>query len=199
MKKLNQKGVAATFVILILILLLAIGGVGYYVWKQKNESKPAGDTTLSQPRESSKKEEPAQNQPAGSYTIDLSGSKNPQKKEVAYSEFSLTNVAGRKIVYDTTQKKFVHMEFDGSGKKDATPNTTAADSTPIYLWENGDAGSYTDTYLIDLKNGNVLQVVFGYCNYDDGINKCPGYMTASEIKTQRAKDMAAVKTFKFTQ
>lgn len=57
MKKLNQQGVAATFIILILILLLAIGGVGYYVWKQRNEAKSAGDTTPSQPRTSEKKEE----------------------------------------------------------------------------------------------------------------------------------------------
>jgi hypothetical protein len=45
MKKLNQQGIAGTLVILIIVLLLAVGGVGYYVWKMRSDSKPAGDAT----------------------------------------------------------------------------------------------------------------------------------------------------------
>ena len=44
-KKLNQQGIAGTAVILVLVLLLAIGGVGYYVWNaKKNTEKSLNDT-----------------------------------------------------------------------------------------------------------------------------------------------------------
>ncbi len=56
MKKLNQQGIAGTLVALIIVLVLAVGGVGYYVWKMRGDSKPAGDTAPSKPRTSTKKE-----------------------------------------------------------------------------------------------------------------------------------------------
>ncbi len=42
MKKLNQTGIAGTLVALIIVLVLAVGGVGYYVW----HTKQATDKTL---------------------------------------------------------------------------------------------------------------------------------------------------------
>lgn len=66
MKKLNQKGIAGTLVLLILVLVLAVGGVGYYVWSAKkstdktlsDSAKGAGDATKTEKKKAAEKAAP---------------------------------------------------------------------------------------------------------------------------------------------
>ncbi len=63
MKKLNQQGIAGTMVALIIVLVLAIGGVGYYVWNAKSKtnktlndtSQGAGDAQKSEKKKTAEK------------------------------------------------------------------------------------------------------------------------------------------------
>ena len=48
MKKLNQKGFGVWEVLLMLLLILLLIAVGWWVWKQKDNNKPAGDSANQQ-------------------------------------------------------------------------------------------------------------------------------------------------------
>lgn len=61
-KKLNQAGIAGTAILLVIVLVLAVGGVGYYVWSAKkstdktlsDSAKGAGDATKSEKKATDK-------------------------------------------------------------------------------------------------------------------------------------------------
>ncbi len=66
MKKLNQDGIASTLVILIVVLVLAVGGIGWYVYNaQKKTNSTLDNTTKSQsePQKSTKPTTPTTTKP----------------------------------------------------------------------------------------------------------------------------------------
>lgn len=208
MKKIAQKGFSVIEIILVVVVVGLIGTVGWLVWDRQQDktgdNQQTPDTTHTEHQEADTTEE----QEAGAYSIDLSSSKNPTTKTTSYSDFGIHNAGGDVMVYNQSSGKFQEgaIDFNASSgppykidqktAKDMVSYTTGSDGTPIYLWVFGDAGSYLDTYVIDLKNGKILTIEFSYRGITD-IEPGPNEMTETEITAQRAKDLAAVKTFKF--
>lgn len=58
LKKLNQKGIAPLEIVLILLVVLTLAGVGYYVWKQKSDSKPAATVSTTETAKTTEATEP---------------------------------------------------------------------------------------------------------------------------------------------
>ncbi len=206
MKKLNQKGFSVIEILLVVVVVGILGFVAWFVWNQRNvgSENAKSDTSVAQDSQSGSQTTEQEVAPkTGEYDIDLSASKNPDKKEVKYSDFLVTNAGGSALAYQESTSKFVYGDLTGDGKlvessiKDAKKHANTSDGTPVYLWIRADADTYQDQYAIDLGNGKILQITFLYIANNSDPSNPPDYSSLAAVNVQRAKDLAAVKTFKF--
>lgn len=199
----NQKGFSAVEGLLILIIVGLIGFTGWYVWQAKQNAdktlNAAATTASNTPKtikNSSQQIKYVDKQNGFSFVYEANN--KPTISVIAEDALKLKNFGGDYLSYDTTKNQFVTTDY--LNVSTAFQPTIKTGKTDIYVWDEGDAGTVSRTYIVHLNNQKILTVAYEYDLEikDDSTGKIeePG-LTASEYNAQKAKDQQAIQTFKF--